>query len=196
MPVLMFVVVVAMVVVAMVVGCAARVLPTYPIGTIRSVLALPYRHVLFDAINEEATGTKSLAPVRGSGNTHDRSIADFQLSDSVKRGEADPGDFLCDTLGDLRHLLLGHAFVSVVLKQRDGFSIAVIAHRPDENGDAADFIRLHGGESFVQAERLATYGKQAHASDSCVKVPERPPDFSKRRVGPSSILRSIDFNMS
>lgn len=55
---------------------AAGVLPTDPVGTVWTVLALPDRDTFFDAVDQQPARAKGFAAVGGASGAHHRQVAD------------------------------------------------------------------------------------------------------------------------
>lgn len=103
-----------------VVVCAACVLPAHPIRAIRAVLSFPNRDLFFDAVDEEATGAKSLGAMGRRSGANDGHLAHFERTHAVKSRHTHSGDLSLKLLPDVTHLLFGHRRVGMVLEPRHG----------------------------------------------------------------------------
>lgn len=179
-----------------IVMAAAGVLPPNPVGTIRPVFTLPDRNVVLDAIDEESTSAEGLGAVRSGGHADDGSLAHLERAETMGGGDAHAGKLLLDSLPNARELLLRHRGVGVVFEQGYGAAGFMIADDTEENVDPAALRGRSQGDHGGEVERLALHNETTHELLSLTNRPLCPPDFSRRRVGPMLIERSIPFSMS
>src|SRR6266540_6963697 len=100
----------------LVVGGAARVLPTYPIGPIGSVLPFPNGDALLQPIDHQAARPKGFRSVRGAGCADHGDLADPELSHAMESGDSNARYFPFDFGAYAIHFGAGHARVGFVLQ--------------------------------------------------------------------------------
>lgn len=141
---------------------AARVAPSNPIGALGTVLALPNREALLDAIDEEAAGAERLAAMRCARRAGDCDVTDAKGADAVCGGHTHSGDFVAELLEDPRELGLGHRAVGFVLEQRHRVALVLIAHDTDEGRHGAGAGVSDRLGELIEGERLCANAPSAH----------------------------------
>jgi hypothetical protein len=81
--------------------------------------------------------------VRGGDGDDHRRLADLDAAGPVVDRDVAEVVAPAQLFGDLRHDLLGHAGIRLVLEVRDGVSARMDSRRPDERGDRAGLVRLY-----------------------------------------------------
>ncbi len=86
---------------------------------------------------------------------------DLERAHAVERVDPDPGLRRRYLLLDALELALCHRAVSLVLEERDGATVVVVTHDPEEGRDPAGPGVAHGSDGFIERERDATDPQRA-----------------------------------
>ena len=92
--------------------------------------------VHLERIDREAAGLEGFAAMGRRRDDDDRGVADLELTNAMRDGDARARPFLGGLVGDLLHLALGHLGIGLVFEMLDRMSARVIANPTDERDDA------------------------------------------------------------
>jgi hypothetical protein len=110
---------------------------------------LPDRQTVFDLVDDEAAGAKSLVAMRSARAHPYGDIADREGADAVHAGGARHAELLDGGLDDTRAFLLGQFRECLVFQPRDGVAFIVITHPAFERCEPAAtlvaYVSLQGG---------------------------------------------------
>ena len=100
-------------------------------------------------------------PVGGGDGDHDRGLADPDAADAVV--DRDRAELVArvQAVGDLRHHLLGHSLVGLVVEVGDGAVAGVDAGRAGERRDRARLVVAHLVDDALERERLVAEQERA-----------------------------------
>src|SRR5690349_20327623 len=130
-------------------------------------LLLPEGNALLQPVDRVLAGCKGLLAVRGRDSDDHRRFPDLYPTGPVVDRDLAQLVPRAELVGDLRHDLLGHAAVGLVLEVLHDAVAGIDARRPDERRDRPGFLSGDLGDDRVERQRLLAEEKvpTAHGRD-------------------------------
>src|SRR5579871_1959988 len=105
-----------------------------PVSAIRTDLAFPDRHSLFEGVDTVAARLERLCAMRGTDRNHNARFTEFNASKAMLNGRrAAPFDFRL--LGYSQQLPFGHRHIGVIFQIRHVAPARLTANLPDKGAD-------------------------------------------------------------